>query len=74
MEKQQRTPKIDYATALDMWNSGQSLGQIASHFPGTTRGTAQWAVMQAVKTGLGVARQGRAKKAEPAPPLAEIWK
>ena len=76
MEKQ-RNPKIDPAIALDMWNAGQSLGTIVSHFPGTTRSAAYWAIDSAVKAGLGIARQGRTKKtekAEPAPPLAEIWK
>lgn len=70
MEKQ---CKIDPAVALALWNEGLSLGQIAACFTDTTRSAARYAVQQAVKAGLGQARQGRYKPAPASPPLAALW-
>ena len=66
-------PKVDSAVALEMWNTGKSLRQIAAHFPGASRSAVQWAIERAVNQGFGTARRGRAQVEMSEPPMVLLW-
>lgn len=64
---------VDSVTALELWNSGKSLRQIAACFPGASRSAVQWAIERAVNHGLGEARHRCVKPEPPEPPLVALW-
>jgi len=68
-----RSKIVDSAVALELWNNGKSLRQIAACFPGTSRSAVQWAIQRAVNHGLGEARRGCVKPEASEPPMVALW-
>jgi hypothetical protein len=71
-ENKTEKPTVDSALALEMWNAGKTLIDIALHFQCTKR-AAQWAVERAEQRGLGIARRGKWKPAEEEPPMYAMF-
>lgn len=71
-KNRKREYKIDLAKALELWNAGKSVTQVAAHFS-CKRRAAQYAIDRAELLGLGTARRGLVIKPEEQPPLWALF-